>query len=186
MNNWLHAIVKLSCKKYLNSGTKSKNISFSNLDNGVVMKLRRWLVSLFHFCCLSSYFYFTIKYNYCSTVFIPSCFYMVRKAGGSFLLYLVISMPKKIGFSSHIRRYRIAWWCKLPICNSFLLTQFPSDPSKNFQRIPAVRSKRVKAMRWSTGCTGFTLKKMARSSRLIVKVNCFTTLVDSIIPPLPP
>ena len=135
------------------------------------MKLRRWLVSLFHCCCLSSYFYFTIKYNYCSTVFISSCFYMVRK-GGSFLLYLVTSMPKKIRCSSHIRRYRIAWWCKLPICNSFLLTQFPSDPSKNFQRIPAVRSKRVKAKRWLTEYTGFTLKRMARSSRLIVKVNC--------------
>ena len=184
-NNRLHAIVKLSYKKYSNSGTKSKNSSLSNLDNGVVIKLKRWLVSLFHCCCLSSYFYFIIKYNYCSTVFISSCFYMVRK-GGSFLLYLVISMPKKIRCSSHIRRYRIAWWCKLHICNSFLLTQFPSDPSKNFQRIPAVRSKRVKAKRWLTEYTGFTLKRMARSSRLIVKVNCFTTLVDSIIPPLPP
>ena len=94
MNNWLHAIVKLSCKKYLNSGTKSKNISLSNLDNGVVMKLRRWLVSLFHCCCLSSYFYFIIKYNYCSTVFISSCFYMVRKGGPLFLTLLFPCLKK--------------------------------------------------------------------------------------------
>ena len=93
-NNRLHAIVKLSYKKYSNSGTKSKNSSLSNLDNGVVIKLKRWLVSLFHCCCLSSYFYFIIKYNYWSTVFISSCFYMVRKGGPLFFTLLFPCLKK--------------------------------------------------------------------------------------------
>ena len=44
-----------------------------------------------------------------------------------------------------------------------------------------VRLKRVKGTRWLTGNTGFTLKRIARSSRPIVKVNCLTKLVDSLI-----
>ena len=45
-----------------------------------------------------------------------------------------------------------------------------------------MRLKRVKGTRWLTGNTGFTLTRIARSSRPIVKVNCLTKLVDSSSP----